>query len=122
MPKNCSTDVSLVIEYIDNVLTTGTADQIYALKDLFGLGALEHNDDFASMLQNGPWAWQGNDFYTGYSTFYQWCDAVENAVLGSNVSTPVSGVGLQKALAGYASWVKNSLVPGCKSELLFFLI
>ncbi|KAH7317225.1 peptidase S28 [Rhexocercosporidium sp. MPI-PUGE-AT-0058] len=111
MPKNCSADVSLVIEYIDNVLTTGTADQIYALKDSFGLGALEHNDDFASMLQNGPWAWQGNDFYTGYSTFYQWCDAVENAVPGSNVSTPASGVGLQKALAGYASWVKNSLVP-----------
>jgi hypothetical protein len=37
MAQNCSTDVSLIIEHIDSVLTTGTADEIYALKDMFGL-------------------------------------------------------------------------------------
>lgn len=47
MAKNCSADVTLVINYIDNVLTTGTTAAKQALKDSFGLGALEHDDDFA---------------------------------------------------------------------------
>lgn len=55
MPKNCSADVTLVIEHIDQVLAKGTADEIHALKDMFGLAALEHNDDFAAVLPNSPW-------------------------------------------------------------------
>ena len=112
MAKNCSTDVSLVIDHIDSVLTTGTADEIHALKDMFGLAGLEHNDDFAAVLPNGPYQWQSNDFYTGYSLFFQWCDAVENAVPGSGTSTPATGVGLEKALVGYANWIKTVIVPG----------
>ncbi|KAF4626929.1 hypothetical protein G7Y89_g11228 [Cudoniella acicularis] len=116
MPQNCSADVTLVIDHIDQVLTTGTEDEIYALKKSFGLEALEHNDDFASILQNGPWSWQENAFYTDYSTFFQFCDAVENAVPGSTTSTPATGVGLEKALAGYANWVNTTVIPGnCQS-------
>jgi hypothetical protein len=48
MPKNCSKDVNLVIEHVDDVLKHGTADDIYALKASFGLENIEHNDDFAS--------------------------------------------------------------------------
>jgi glutamate synthase domain-containing protein 1 len=118
MPQNYGNDVTLVIDHIDEVLTTGTSDEIYALKKLFGLEAVEHNDDFASALQNGPWAWQENSFYTGYSGFFQFCDAVENAVPGSNTTTPATGVGLEKALVGYANWVKTSLIPGCKSLII----
>jgi hypothetical protein len=112
MAKNCSADVSLVIDHIDSVLTTGTADEIHALKDMFGLAGLEHSDDFAAVLPNGPYQWQSNDFYTGYSLFFQWCDAVENAVPGAGTSTPATGVGLEKALAGYANWIKTVIVPG----------
>ncbi len=83
MPKNCSADVPLIIDHIDKVLTKGTAAEIHALKDMFGLASLEHNDDFAAVLPIGPYQWQGNDFYTGYSEFFQFCDAVENAVPGS---------------------------------------
>jgi hypothetical protein len=111
MAKNCSADVSLVIDHIDSVLTTGTADEIHALKDMFGLAGLEHSDDFAAVLPNGPYQWQSNDFYTGYSLFFQWCDAVENAVPGAGTSTPATGVGLEKALAGYANWIKTVIVP-----------
>lgn len=114
MPKNCSADVTLVIDHIDKVLTKGTAAEIHALKDMFGLASLEHNDDFAAVLPIGPYQWQGNDFYTGYSEFFQFCDAVENAVPGSGVATPAAGVGLEKALAGYANWIKTSILPGCK--------
>jgi len=48
MPKNCSTDVTLVIDYIDTVLQKGSAADKLALKTKFGLEALEHDDDFAS--------------------------------------------------------------------------
>jgi hypothetical protein len=41
MPKNCSTDISLVIAHIDSVFETGTEDEKCALKDMFGLDGLE---------------------------------------------------------------------------------
>jgi hypothetical protein len=117
MAQNCSTDVTLVIDHIDEVLTTGTADEIYALKDMFGLAGVEHNDDFAAVLPVGPYQWQENDFYTGYSAFFQFCDAVEGAVPGADTTTPATGVGLEKALAGYANWINTTQVPGCKESL-----
>ncbi|KUJ21682.1 uncharacterized protein LY89DRAFT_729195 [Mollisia scopiformis] len=113
MPQNCSSDVTLVIDYIDEILTTGTDDEIYALKKSFGLEGLEHNDDFASALENGPWQWQSIALYSGYSEFFEFCDAVETfALQGSNTTAPATGVGLEKALAGYANWVNTSLIPG----------
>lgn len=30
-----------------------------------------------SAIENGPWLWQSNQFTTGYSKFFQFCDAVE---------------------------------------------
>lgn len=77
MPKNCSKDVSLVIDYMDNVLTHGNKSAVTALKTKFGLESVEHNDDFMAVLENGPWLWQSNSFSTGYSGFYQFCDAIE---------------------------------------------
>jgi hypothetical protein len=70
---------------------------------MFGLEAVEHDDDFASVLQNGPWLWQSNSFTTGYSGFFQFCDAVENVTAGQANPPDANGVGLQTALAGYAS-------------------
>jgi hypothetical protein len=45
MPKNCSKDVSLVIDYMDNVWNHGTDADKLALKTKFGLESIEHNDD-----------------------------------------------------------------------------
>lgn len=103
MPKNCSKDVNLVIEHMDNVINTGTADEINDLKAMFGLESLEHNDDFMAALEWGPWEWQGNQFYRT-AGFYDWCDFVEGAF---NETDPAKipgeeGVGLEKAMAGYA--------------------
>ena len=47
MPKNCSRDVSLVVDYVDAVLEFGSSQAKQSLKEMFGLGALQHNDDFA---------------------------------------------------------------------------
>lgn len=47
MPQNCSKDVSRVIDYMDNLAQSGNEKQIQSLKNMFGLGDLEHFDDFA---------------------------------------------------------------------------
>ncbi|KAH7061304.1 peptidase S28 [Macrophomina phaseolina] len=123
MPQNCSADVSLVIDYVDGILLNGTDSDKQALKEKFGLGELKYDDDFASALQNGPWLWQSNQFYTNYSSFYQFCDYIENAITPGNNNTTnttassltqrtvSSGVGLSAALDGYARWVKEILLP-----------
>lgn len=57
MPQNCSKDVSLVIDYVDTVLLTGTEDEKYALKSKFGLQGVKHDDDFARYdMQDAPYA------------------------------------------------------------------
>ncbi|KAI9742271.1 MAG: hypothetical protein M1818_004171 [Claussenomyces sp. TS43310] len=111
MPANCSRDVSVVIDHVDEVLTTGTAEEKNALKAMFGLEGVEHADDFASAIENGPWLWQENTFTTGYSGFYQFCDAVEGVTAGQADTPGPGGVGLEKALAGYASYFNSSILP-----------
>lgn len=46
MPQNCSTDISLVVEYLDKIGANGTAQEQTAVKDMFGLGGVAHYDDF----------------------------------------------------------------------------
>jgi hypothetical protein len=47
MPANCSSDLVLVIEHVDTVLTTGTDADKLALKTTFGLSTVVHDADFA---------------------------------------------------------------------------
>lgn len=54
MPKNCSKDVSRVVDYVDRVASSGTKEQQQKLKELFGLGELEHFDDFAAYVLSDP--------------------------------------------------------------------
>ncbi|KAJ5935397.1 Peptidase S28 [Penicillium verhagenii] len=116
MAQNCSADVSRVVDYVDQVSAHGTKAQQKELQALFGLGGLEHYDDFASALQNGPWLWQSNSFYTGYSEFFEFCDYVEGVEAGASVVPGADGVGLKKALSGYAKWFKTVYFPdSCSS-------
>lgn len=146
MPANCSADVSAVIEHIDSILLGDDDEAKQAIKEKFGLGAIEHDDDFASALENGPWQWQGHNFASNYSDFCKltpilplevlrkhlgaslltvvctvlFCDSVENVgplYPNSTVTPGAEGVGLEKALEGYANWVKTELLPGCKLTL-----
>ncbi|KAL9055018.1 MAG: hypothetical protein Q9162_003783 [Coniocarpon cinnabarinum] len=121
MPANCSKDVSLVIDHIDDVFENGTAADQEGLKEMFGLGGLEHNDDFGAALEWAPWLWQSNQFYVD-GGFSEWCDAVEGV---SNSTTAdeipgAEGVGLGTALAGYASWMNETLLPDfCASSYVY---
>ena len=79
---------------------------------------------FSSALANGTFLWQGVQFITNYSDFFQFCDYVENVLPQGNSSngqnTTVvpdeNGVGLQKALSGYATWTREFRLPGCRSS------
>ncbi|KAF5487287.1 putative extracellular serine carboxypeptidase [Colletotrichum siamense] len=111
MPQNCSRDFNLMVDHIDTVLTSGTEDEIYSLKEKFGLQDLAHKDDFASALVGPLGYWQSIQLYSGYSTFYAMCDAVEGAT--GNFSAPsANGVGLTKALDNYAKWWSSEYLPG----------
>ncbi|KAF2710411.1 serine-type peptidase-like protein [Pleomassaria siparia CBS 279.74] len=120
-PKNCSSDQQAVIAHIDNTFTNGTAAEKSKLKKMFLLEDVE-DADFGAALETGPWLWQGTQFYTesvqGYNEYYRFCDYIENVfpVTNSTVVPGSEGVGLEKALAGYAKWWTESIFPGfCES-------
>lgn len=110
--SNCSKDVSLVIDHMDDILMHGSDQEVHDLKAMFNMTGVEHNDDFMAALENGPWLWQGNQFYSN-SGFFTWCDYIEDSVnkTGSAVAGP-GGVGVEKALAGYAKWWTEVQLPG----------
>ncbi|GKT44832.1 putative extracellular serine carboxypeptidase [Colletotrichum spaethianum] len=111
MPQNCSRDFERMVDYIDNVLVTGTEDEVFSLKKKFGLQDLAHNDDFASALVGPLGYWQSIQLYSGYSPFYAMCDAVEGAT-GNFTAPNENGVGLPKALDNYAKWWSSEYLPG----------
>ncbi|KAI1321414.1 peptidase S28 [Xylariaceae sp. FL0255] len=119
-PANCTKDLNAVIDYVDSVLLHGSAKEKHALKARFNLTSLE-DADFGSALENGPWSWQEGQFYSepldGFNPYYQFCDYVENQWPNTTEKVPgANGVGLTKALAGYAKWWNEVEFPGlCES-------
>ncbi|RFU32968.1 hypothetical protein B7463_g3370, partial [Scytalidium lignicola] len=118
MPKNCSTDLALVVKHLDSIGESGSVKEQTAMKELFGLEGLEHYDDFMETIVNGPYQWQGNQFYEN-GGFFTFCDYVEGIAGTNSTHTKLpgaAGVGLETALTGYANWIKNELLPGyCES-------
>jgi len=123
-PKNCSADLQAVIGYVDKTLQHGSPKEKTKLKAKFGLDSLQ-DADFGSALENGPWSWQSGQFYSestlGYTPYYQFCDYIENVGPDSTNKVPdASGVGLTKALDGYAKYMKEQVIPGyCESTGYF---
>ncbi|KAK0733165.1 serine carboxypeptidase S28-domain-containing protein [Lasiosphaeria miniovina] len=120
-PQNCSRDLSATIDSIDLVLKLGTPKQKHDLKQKFLLTDLT-DADFASALEYGPWSWQSSQFYStttqGFNPYYQFCDYIENVWPNSTNPVPgAKGVGVAKALEGYAKWFKEVELPGSRSSL-----
>ncbi|CZR60321.1 related to serine protease [Phialocephala subalpina] len=107
MPKNCSKDISTVIEYVDGVLTTGSSSDKLALKQKFGLGTVEHDSDFARTLVGPLDLWQSS-----IADFLPFCDYLEGVTAGAKLPGP-DGVGLTVALENYASYINSS--SGCSA-------
>ena len=45
MPQNCSADVQAVVQYVDQVFTSGDSQKTQEIKDLFGMDNVTHSDD-----------------------------------------------------------------------------
>ena len=109
MPRNCSSDLGAAMSYIDNTLSTGTPDQVTALKTQFGMEAVG-NDDFGSALTYPLSSWQALqaiDFATkGEALFHQFCDAIETKADGT-VNTVETGIGLPQAVTNWAAAFKK---------------
>ncbi|KAI4633240.1 hypothetical protein J4E80_000603 [Alternaria sp. BMP 0032] len=118
MPKNCSRDISLVIDHMDDILSAGSRDEQHELKAKFGMQDVAHNDDFMNALARGPYLWLGNQF-TYNTGFFTFCDYIENAVNATLNDLPSeAGVGVDKALEGYAEWWREVELPGyCAGDL-----
>lgn len=131
MPKNCSADVEKVINHMDTVFTFGKKSDQQALKELFGLGAVTHNDDVTGVgtscvhefiisndlqaLRNNLWDWQSDDPTSGpNSPFYQFCDALE---VKDGVSAPAAGWGLNHSLHAWGNYWKTSYLANICGDL-----
>lgn len=66
------------------------------------------------IFQNTQFFFQ--DVYGVYNPFFLFCDYIENVEPGSTSTTlpGPGGVGVTKALAGYARWMTQQVLPGCK--------
>lgn len=112
MPRGCHQDVTTVVEYMDDILQNGSDDAVFNLKTLFNLTSLR-NDDFMAALQHGPLLWQSQKIYdrSSRTAFNTWCKYIENSS-DENYSGSDEAVDLQKALAGYAKWWIEIVLPG----------
>lgn len=108
MPQNCSADLAAAMDYMDNIMETGTPDQVLALKTQFGMEALQ-NDDFGASLQYPINTWQDLQAATfaqkGTPLFYQFCDAIETNADGTQ-NMNAQGVGMPQALTNWAKTFK----------------
>ncbi|VUC25047.1 unnamed protein product [Clonostachys rosea] len=120
-PQNCSRDLNKVVDYIDDTLLNGAEDEKLFLKARFKLEGLQ-DADFAAAIASGPWLWQRTHFSDqrnkGFNRYHKFCDYIENSASWLTWSVPgPSGVGLQKALEGYARWFTQVHLPSyCESE------
>ncbi|KUJ11410.1 uncharacterized protein LY89DRAFT_624714 [Mollisia scopiformis] len=109
MPANCSKDISTVISHVDSVLANGSSSDKLALKQMFGLGTVEHDSDFARELVSPIYLWQSS-----ISDFLPFCDYLEGVTAGQTNLPGPNGVGLDVALSNYASYINGT--SGCSAS------
>ncbi|SMY22288.1 unnamed protein product [Zymoseptoria tritici ST99CH_1A5] len=114
MARNCSKDVVAVVDHIDDILLHGSAQDITDLKAKFNLQSVKHNDDFVNQIGYASGLWQEGDESDNH-LFLTWCDYIEN--VNSTIAGP-EGVGVEKALDGYARWWKDfgQAISGCPDD------
>ncbi|KAL2072372.1 hypothetical protein VTL71DRAFT_11715 [Oculimacula yallundae] len=112
LPKNCSKDITTVVEHMDNVFMHGEESEKIALKAQFGLESLDHYDDVMAVLAVVIDLWQHGYEEGRYYDVYRFCDMIENVEAGAAVTPDANGVGLPQALLGYAKWVNETTIPG----------
>ncbi|KAI0771704.1 peptidase S28 [Trametes elegans] len=126
MPNNCSADVQALFAHVDDGLSSGDPASIHTLKENFGVGDLQHIDDFAaertSSCSRCPTytflpvtSWQDLQPVTGPGeTFYELCDALE---FQNGRSAGPEGCGLQHALAAWGAYYRSVTIQGTCGDI-----
>ncbi|QKX63870.1 uncharacterized protein TRUGW13939_11041 [Talaromyces rugulosus] len=117
LPKNCTTDLTNVISHIDSILSGSDENAKQTLKEKFQLGDLR-DDDFAAALANGPYLGQTTSASNSYG-LYDFCNYIENVYAQPPANPGTRGVGVAKALEGYAQWWATIFPGYCASTGYF---
>jgi hypothetical protein len=75
--SSCVNSLAEVVEYIDITLT-GTPKEAQELKKLFGLGAMEHNDDFVLAIMMPILSWRDQNFSNDQSSWHELCERIQD--------------------------------------------
>ncbi|GBE84978.1 Probable extracellular serine [Sparassis crispa] len=121
----CSLNLEQAIEAIDVILTVPLLKD--ALKSLFGLAGLEHDEDFVSLLESPLGSWQAKNWdpQVGSTRFDEFCAALSKPLLISNeivydeasktVALPV-GLNIPLVVYNYANYIKQNYVSKCPED------
>jgi len=133
-PK-CSSHLVNSISTIDDILLGNSPSFIKRqLKNLFGLGELEHDDDFASVLESPLGTWQAKcwDPEVGSTAFDEFCESLDKWIIPGRVSVadmklpfghpkrmvPLGqDLALDIAIVNYGKWIKENIVSHCDKSV-----
>ncbi|KAH8099959.1 peptidase S28 [Cristinia sonorae] len=111
-PQDCIKQILTTMRTVDELLLKGGKHRD-AIKQFFGMGAVTHDVDFASMLDSPFWTWQNTNWDAGYGDprFFAFCDD-----LGEPDDKEVkiaSGIKVNSALARFAAHMNKTYVSQC---------
>jgi hypothetical protein len=133
-PQDCIAKINNLVDKMDSLISSGNRVAVQQLKNIFGLGALVDDRDFAMTIAfplGGPMnyptnTWQELNWYPEYNApdFFYFC----SNITATDVSESVAGVDYELAnytsgeawigLGNYAQHVKRTLLPLCPSPSL----
>ncbi|KDQ15604.1 hypothetical protein BOTBODRAFT_624461 [Botryobasidium botryosum FD-172 SS1] len=107
MPRNCSADVQRVIRHVDRIFTSGSQDEVYALKARFGMPDVTHLDDHVQVTM--PFfSWQSRSPSSRRNDFTRFCDALE---VKDGVTASENGWGLKHAVRAFGEYMRTVSLP-----------
>ncbi|TRM64170.1 serine carboxypeptidase S28-domain-containing protein [Schizophyllum amplum] len=127
-PEDCSRHLESSIQTVDAILAHGGLPA-RALKALFGLAGLEHDDDFASVLSSPLGYWQAKcwDPKFGSNAFDNFCDALSKPPIGALSALEYGderrmfdvgdGLTLDFSLLNYAKYIRENVVSRCTDPM-----
>jgi len=126
-PPDCSLQIEHTIAFVDRILALPPLKK--PLKRLFGLEDLEHDDDFASVLESAFGGWQARNWDPAVSStrFEDFCAALagngdggddddddENYFTsGVTTTTTVGPFELPAAALNYAKYIRRRVAKSC---------
>ncbi|KIK97898.1 hypothetical protein PAXRUDRAFT_824481 [Paxillus rubicundulus Ve08.2h10] len=121
----CSAHIENAIKAIDALLEVPHLRQL--IKGLFGLQGLEHDDDFASVIEGPLSAWQAKNWdpEVGSGRFDEFCEALSKPIVGAmhSAALPVGHEDrlltlwdehkVDFSILNYAQWIRENQVKRC---------